>query len=76
MSTFVTKKLLTSVFVGLASCTAAHSRVAGPLPSWMETSTKNAILAFVDKVTKEGSADFVPVPERIATFDTEKPVNP
>jgi phosphoserine phosphatase len=51
-----------------------------PLPSWNDTGAKKAIVAFVDKVTKEGSPDFVPVPERIATFDndgtlwSEKPV--
>jgi phosphoglycolate phosphatase-like HAD superfamily hydrolase len=28
-------------------------------------------VAFVEKVTKEGSPDFVPVPERIATFDND-----
>lgn len=28
-------------------------------------------MAFVEKVTKEGSPDFVPVPERIATFDND-----
>ena len=42
-----------------------------PLPSWNDTAPKKAILAFVDKVTKEGSADFVPVPERIAVFDND-----
>jgi hypothetical protein len=50
------------------------------LPSWNETASKKAIIAFVEKVTKEGSTNFVPVPERIATFDNdgtlwaEKPV--
>ncbi len=44
---------------------------ADPLPSWNDTAPKQAIVAFVEKVTKPGSADFVPVPERIATFDNE-----
>ncbi len=30
-----------------------------------------AIVDFVGRVTKEGGADFVPVPERIATFDND-----
>ena len=53
---------------------------ADPLPSWNETATKKAIVAFVGKVTKEGGPDFVPPAERIATFDndgtlwSEKPV--
>ncbi len=42
-----------------------------PLPSWNDTASKKAIVAFVERVTKEGSADFVPVPERIATFDND-----
>ena len=32
---------------------------------------KQSIVAFVEKVTKEGSPDFVPVPERIAAFDND-----
>ena len=42
-----------------------------PLPSWNDTAPKKAIVDFVEKVTKEGSADFVPVPERVATFDND-----
>lgn len=42
-----------------------------PLPSWNEGSAKQAILDFVAAVTREGSPDFVPVPERIATFDND-----
>lgn len=42
-----------------------------PLPSWNDTPTKQVILDFVARVTDEGSADFVPVTERIATFDND-----
>lgn len=42
-----------------------------PLPSWNDTPTKAAILDFVAKVTDEGGADFVPVTDRIATFDND-----
>jgi phosphoserine phosphatase len=41
------------------------------LPSWNDGPAKQAIVGFVEKVTKEGSPDFVPVPERIATFDND-----
>ena len=44
---------------------------ADPLPSWNDTAPKQAIIAFVEKVTKPGSPDFVPVPERIAVFDND-----
>jgi phosphoglycolate phosphatase-like HAD superfamily hydrolase len=41
------------------------------LPSWNDTATKRAIVTFVERVTRDGSPDFVPVPERIATFDND-----
>jgi phosphoglycolate phosphatase-like HAD superfamily hydrolase len=52
---------------------------ADPLPSWQDGATKQAILAFVARVTTPGP-DFVAAPERIATFDndgtlwTEQPI--
>jgi hypothetical protein len=44
---------------------------ADPLPSWNDSAPKNAIIAFVEKITKPGSPDFVPPSERIATFDND-----
>jgi hypothetical protein len=44
---------------------------ANPLPSWNEGATKQSILDFVAAVTREGSPDFVPPAERIATFDND-----
>lgn len=41
------------------------------LPSWNDTAPKKAVMAFVDKVTRDGSADFVPPAERIAVFDND-----
>ena len=42
-----------------------------PLPSWNDSTAKQAILDFVARVTKFGGPDFVPVAERIATFDND-----
>ncbi|MBF9197812.1 HAD family hydrolase [Microvirga terrestris] len=42
-----------------------------PLPSWNDGPAKQAIVAFVTDVTREGSPDFVPPAERIATFDND-----
>jgi phosphoglycolate phosphatase-like HAD superfamily hydrolase len=42
-----------------------------PLPSWHDGPAKSAILAFVAKVTNDGSSDFVPPAQRIATFDND-----
>jgi phosphoglycolate phosphatase-like HAD superfamily hydrolase len=44
---------------------------SGSLPSWNETASKKAIMTFVDRVTKEGTPEFVPIPERIAVFDND-----
>lgn len=52
---------------GVVSVAAA----ADPLPSWNDTARKRAITAFVAAVSNEGSADFVPVAERIAVFDND-----
>jgi hypothetical protein len=41
------------------------------LPSWNDGAAKQAILNFVGAVTREGSPDFVPPAERIATFDND-----
>ncbi len=54
---------------GLAATAAAQS--ADPLPSWNDGKTKQSILDFVAKVTREGSPEFVPPAERIATFDND-----
>jgi hypothetical protein len=42
-----------------------------PLPSWNDGPARQSIVSFVEKVTREGSASFVPVSERIATFDND-----
>ena len=60
--------------------TLALAQATDALPSWNDTAPKQAIVRFVERVTKQGSPDFVPPAERIATFDNdgtlwcEKPV--
>jgi hypothetical protein len=44
---------------------------ADPLPSWNDGAAKQAIVAFVKATTTEGGPQFVPPPERIATFDND-----
>lgn len=48
-----------------------QGQATDPLVSWNDTAPKRSIVAFVEKVTKEGSPDFVPVAERIAVFDND-----
>lgn len=51
-----------------------------PLASWNDNKTKSAIMDYVKEVTNPQSANFIPVSERIATFDndgtlwSEKPI--
>jgi hypothetical protein len=42
-----------------------------PLASWNDGRAKQSIIAFVEKVTREGSPDFVEPEKRIATFDND-----
>jgi phosphoserine phosphatase len=51
---------------------SGEARAAGdPLPSWNDGAVKRTIVTFVQRVTKEGSPDFVAPAERIATFDND-----
>lgn len=65
------------VAVAVAALMLCISLAAGaraetdPLPSWNAGATKQAIVDFVARVTKEGGADYVPPAERIAVFDND-----
>ena len=50
---------------------AAAAQSSDPLPSWNDGPAKQAIVEFVEAVTTEGGADFVPPEDRIATFDQD-----
>jgi len=65
------------VFLGLAlgCCSKCEQEDVAvqtdPLPSWNEGAAKQSIVDFVERVTDETGLDFVPVAERIATFDND-----
>ncbi len=63
---FAVATLLGSLASG-TSCVWA----ADPLPSWNDTAAKQAITSFVERVTTDGSPDFVRPADRIATFDND-----
>jgi hypothetical protein len=42
-----------------------------PLPSWNEGARKTAITAFVARVTKDGSPDYIKPADRVAVFDND-----
>jgi phosphoglycolate phosphatase-like HAD superfamily hydrolase len=60
-----------TAFVLLALLAASAHAQTDPLPSWNDGPAKQAIVAFVQATTTQGSAKFVPPAERIATFDQD-----
>ncbi len=56
--------------IAVVCCVAAHA-ADDPLPSWNDGATKQAIVRFVGEATRAGSPTFVPLDERIATFDND-----
>ena len=67
--THVITRLAAAILV--VFCPAAQVQAADPLPSWNDSATKQSIIDFVSKVTKEGGPDFVKPEERVATFDND-----
>ncbi len=66
-------KAVAAVLAGLFMLTAQPlaAQSPDPLPSWNNGASKQAIRAFVRKVVRSGSPDFVPPAQRIATFDND-----
>jgi haloacid dehalogenase-like hydrolase len=56
---------------GAASAASTANAATDPLPSWNDGPTKRAILDLVKATTDKGGARFVPVEDRIATFDQD-----
>ena len=59
------------VAVTLTVLSSSLARADDPLASWNDGPTKQAILEFVKATTTQGSPQFVPPEERIATFDQD-----
>jgi hypothetical protein len=57
----------------LLAFAGGHARASAqdPLPSWNDGPSKQAIVAFVGRVTKAGGPEFVAPPERVAVFDND-----
>jgi hypothetical protein len=64
-------RLFWLVIAFVVATIAIRVQAADPLASWNDTASKRAIVNFVEKTTRQGSPDFVPPPERIATFDND-----
>ncbi|KAB2805436.1 HAD family hydrolase [Phaeocystidibacter luteus] len=78
---------LTALVALVVACSSKEQNAPEPtaepvdaLPSWNDTETKSTILEYVQAVTDEGSPSFIPVEDRLVTFDNdgtlwaEKPV--
>ena len=65
------QSLLAAALVSALTFTTTSTHAADALPSWNDGKAKQSIVDFVAKVTMEGSPDFVPPAERIATFDND-----
>ncbi|EIM25364.1 HAD family hydrolase [Microvirga lotononidis] len=73
-STFLPTRraFLALAVVAMLTLTAPDTRAqTDPLPSWNDGAAKSRIIDFVQRVTRQGGPDFVPVEERIATFDND-----
>src|SRR5690349_11308281 len=62
---------LSALSCQLADIPAWAQTPTDPLPSWNDGVAKRSILDFVAATTRQGSPDFVPVAQRIATFDND-----
>jgi len=73
-----------TIFLGnLASCSSSDNRIESKelviqenltieiLPSWNESATKKSIITYVTDVTNPASKNFIPISNRIATFDND-----
>jgi hypothetical protein len=60
-----------ALILALGCSHLAIAQAADPLASWNDGQAKQSIIAFVKKTTTPGAPDFVPISERIATFDND-----
>src|SRR6266581_2089471 len=67
---FVSRTIVVAIFVVLSAGTAI-AQTADPLPSWKPGAARQSIVDFVRATTDPASPQFVPVEERIATFDQD-----
>jgi len=72
--------VLFSITILLSSCetkiedsgsTALKNESSDPLPSWNDVTSKNNIITYVTDVTNAKSENFIPIEDRIATFDND-----
>src|SRR3954463_14172217 len=66
------RAMLVAMFAATASTVIRPAQAqSDPLASWNNGATKQSITDFVRRIATQGSPDFVPVDQRIATFDND-----
>jgi hypothetical protein len=74
MHSYVHRRAVVTGLLASAAATLVFKTAlaqGNPLPSWRDGKARQSILDFVASVTREGSPGFVPVPQRVATFDND-----
>src|SRR4029078_3087174 len=74
MHSYVPRRAVVTGLLASAAATLVFKTAlaqGNPLPSWRDGKDRQWILDFVASVTREGSPGFVPVPQRVATFDND-----
>src|SRR5206468_9911132 len=71
MKTTHAKNLVTVALACMVVFITTNAQAADPLASWNDGAAKQAIVEFVKATTTQGSPQFVPLEERIATFDQD-----
>ena len=67
------QNLVTVALACLVVFMTTNALAADPLSSWNDGAAKQSIVAFVAKVSKEGSPDFVPPEQRVVRLLTCEP---
>jgi hypothetical protein len=75
MLKFLSRRVALIALLGLVLCgpgaMLARAAASDPLPSWNDGPTKQSILDFVARLTKEGGPDYVAPKDRLATIDND-----
>ena len=71
MKTTRTQNLITIALACMVVFMTTKAQAADPLASWNDGPAKQAIVEFVKATTTQGSPQFVPPEERVATFDQD-----
>lgn len=73
-------KIFLLLLWGVIACTAPTDKTISettakqnkdPLPSWNDGASKSAVIDYVEAVMDSSGSDFIPIADRIATFDND-----